>query len=134
MRLRTWITIVAIAILVLASGLAIADQLELEWLRLAVLVAAPAAAGIAVLVTKNRKARTDRSMELGSVERAMDVEARAGAFKDSAVAAAAALLLGALVPDLPAWVIGLAVLVAIAVSYWVRRVLVGRASSNVSDE
>lgn len=126
MTVWKFLGIVAAGIGLLAAGLAIAYRWELEWLRVAVTPVVTVAVAVAVMVVKRRGQRRDRSMAADSVERAFDERARSGAFVDVLLATAVMVLLGALYPQMPVWLLGVLLLAAAVVDYWIRRVLVER--------
>ncbi|MFB7252499.1 hypothetical protein [Microbacterium sp. NPDC056234] len=126
MTIGKFFAVMAVTLSMLVAGLTLAYQLDLEWLRIVSLVVPMLLGCTAVMVIKTRAQRQSRSMAEGSVEREIDVRARAGAFVDAIVLAVVALAASAAFPQVANWIILFALLAAIAVAYWVRWAWEGR--------
>lgn len=111
---------------VVVAGIALGVQYDLEWLRIGAIVAGVAGVALLVMSTKRRRQTSTRSSAPDSVEAAQDMTSRAGAFVDAAVLTAIAVMVSTLMPTWPSWAICFALLVALTLAYWVRRLVVTR--------
>ena len=132
--LQRWFIIVGGALIVLIAGLALADRFDVEWLRIATMVAVPAGSALLVMWTKTRRARPTRSAAADSVEAAVDRDIRASVFIDALVLLALACLLGVLLPELSPWILPLALLVTLTADYWVRFALSRAQNASVDGD
>lgn len=110
----------------MAIGLGVAYELDLEWLRVVALTLPIALVGIAAMLIKRQHQRAGRTDALDSIERERDVRARAGAYVLALVSTAVALAVGVLVPGIASWVIVAALLAVIIAGYGVCRLWVKR--------
>lgn len=122
---NTLLTVIGGAAVVVA-GIALGVQYDLEWLRIGAIFAGVAGAALLVMLAKRRSQAKTRSAAPDSVETAQDVTSRAGAFVDAAVLTAIAFMVSTLMPAWPSWVMCFALLLALTIAYWVRRLVVMR--------
>lgn len=124
--MRRWILIVTTALILLAAGLGVAARLNSEWLQYATMIVVPFACAMVVVFGKQRRARLTNTNSPDSVEAITDATLRAAVFLDALVFAAVAVLVGALSPDTPSWVLPAVILIGMALDYWIRRAIAKR--------
>lgn len=112
----------------MATGLGIAHEHDLEWLRVVSLTVPIAAVGLSAMLIKRRYQRVARTDQPGSIEREQDLHARAGAYVFALVATATALAVGALAPRIASWAILLALLIVLVIAYGINRLRVNRGA------
>lgn len=112
----------------MATGLGIAYEHDLEWLRVVSLTVPIAAAGLSAMLIKRRHQRVARTDQPGSIEREQDLHARAGSYVFALVATATALAVGALAPRIASWAILLGLLIVIVIGYGINRLRVNRGA------
>lgn len=121
--MRLWIGIVTAALVLLAVGLAVADRLNLEWLKYATMVAVPFASAMLVVFGKRRRARLANSDSPDSIEAITDTTLRAAVFLDALLLTTLAVLVGAVIPEMPSWALPAALLAGLALDYWIRHAI-----------
>lgn len=132
MRFR-WVALTVVVLTgLLAAGLGIAISYEMDWLRVVTLIAVPVLGAGSIMVMKTRSQRKYRTDSPDSIEASVDREARSSAFVDTLTLVALLSGISTLLPGLPGWVLGFAVLAAMVLDYWLRSALVrGRERSRV---
>lgn len=128
--MRVKVLMTALGVVIVLAGLLLSEIYDLGWLRVLSIGVGVASAGIGAMVAKTRRQKRLRSDSPDSVEAVRDVQVRASAFIDGVVLTAVAVLLGALLPQLPAWLVCFCLLMAFAGSYWLRWVFSLRDPTN----
>lgn len=119
-----YVLLLMTGMVMMGLGLSLAHRHDLEWLRVLALTVPTALAGLGAMLIKRRHQQTERTYEPDSVERALDVQARAGAYVFALVATTVAVAVGVVMPHVASWAILLGLLAAIVVGYGVSRLWV----------
>lgn len=125
MNLWKWLALEAVVLSSLITGVALAIQFDLEWLRVAAITVGIGGTAV-VMVAKRQRQRSTLSAEPDSVESARDLSARATAYLDVLLITSAALVIGTLRPSIPLPAALITLLGLYGLAYWGRRALATR--------